>query len=158
MRLFNKLIICTSFIISVPSGLLSGQSPSYPLKAEGLLLGYVIGDVAGGPVEFVYPPERSFWSETYQPLTDDGIKELSSLFKIRAYPKDTEPYAQFEPYAPAGSVTDDTRWKMILINCLKEQDSLSEKNFAKSYWNFPHTIAAKYDSICALWQEEYGKI
>lgn len=140
------------------SGIAYTQNPGFISKAEGLLIGSAIGDAAGGPVEFDDPPLRSFWSETDQTITDEGISEMAELFKLRQYPKDPEPYAQFEPYAPEGSVTDDTRWKMILINCIKDYDALTKENLARTYWDFSKTIPAKYDSICALWQEEYGYV
>ncbi len=125
-------------------------------NAEGLLIGSALGDAAGGPVEFIFPPERTYWSGTNEKLSTEGIEALATLFTLRAYPPEAEPYAQFEPYAPAGSVTDDTRWKMILFNCMKEQQVLSKENFAKSYWDFSGTIPDKYDSICSIWQKEYG--
>ena len=33
-----------------------------------------------------------------------GAALLAKFFKIQAYPKPAEPYAQFEPFAPSGSV------------------------------------------------------
>jgi len=149
--LFTTLILIANLICLA-------QAPSLDSKIYGLLIGSAIGDAAGGPVEFVDPPKQSYWSTTNEALTDKGIKELAELFKLEAYPKQAEPYAQFEPYAPEGSITDDTRWKIILMNCYINTGGLAPKDFAESYWDFKNTIPEKYDSICDLWQEEYGYV
>ena len=59
--------------------------PSLESKIEGMLIGSAIGDAAGGPVEFVVPPERSYWSTTDQKITKEGIEALGGLFKLRPY-------------------------------------------------------------------------
>ncbi len=46
-------------------------------KIEGLLIGSAIGDAAGGPLEFVSPPEKSYWTTTGERLTDEGLQELA---------------------------------------------------------------------------------
>lgn len=125
-------------------------------KVEGMLIGSALGDALGGPVEFVTPPIRTFWSNCSEPITPEGIIEFGNLLKLMPYPKDTEPYAQFEPYGEAGTVTDDTRWKMILFNTIEAEGKLNSRIFAKHYWNFKNTIPSKYDSICDVWQVEYG--
>jgi ADP-ribosylglycohydrolase len=136
----------------------SAQESTLEDRIYGLLAGSALGDAAGGPVEFVYPQERTFWSTTDKALTEEGIEELASLFRLRPFPPEAEPYAQFEPYAPPGSVTDDTRWKMILFNCLEEYGQLDPVSFAETYWKFREGIPEKYDSICRIWQEEYGYV
>ena len=96
----------------------NNPSPTLESKMEGMLIGSAIGDAAGGPIEFVNPPLRSFWSTTDKKITKEGIKELGSLFRLRAYHKETEPFAQWESYGPAGTITDDTRFKLIFFNTL----------------------------------------
>ena len=57
----------------------NNPSPTLESKMEGMLIGSAIGDAAGGPIEFVNPPLRSFWSTTDKKITKEGIKELGSL-------------------------------------------------------------------------------
>jgi ADP-ribosylglycohydrolase len=124
-------------------------------KIEGMLIGSAIGDASGGPVEFVIPPERSFWSTTDQKITREGIETMGGLFKLRPYPKDVEPFAQWEPYGPEGTITDDTRFKMILFNTLKNYSGeLTQQNFAQSVMDFRETLAEKYKDNYDEWIPE----
>jgi len=124
-------------------------------KIEGMLIGSAIGDAAGGPVEFVTPPTRSFWSTTNKKVTKKGIEELGKLFKLQSYPKDVEPFAQWEAYGPAGTITDDTRFKMILFNTLENFDGeLTQKNFAQSVLDFRDELPEKYRDNYDEWIPE----
>ena len=129
--------------------------PSLESKIEGMLIGSAIGDAAGGPVEFVVPPEQSFWSTTDQKITKEGIDALGSLFKLRPYPKDVEPFAQWEAYGPEGTITDDTRFKLILFNTLLNYDGeLTRQNFAQSVLDFRETLPDKYKDNYDEWIPE----
>jgi len=124
-------------------------------KIEGMLIGSAIGDAAGGPLEFVEPAEKSFWSLTNQKLTNEGIEELGSLFKLRQYRKKVEPFAQFEDFAPEGTITDDTRFKIILFNTLRDNNGkLNRKNFAASILNFKNELPEKYYNYYDEWMRE----
>lgn len=124
-------------------------------KIEGMLIGSAIGDAAGGPVEFVNPPERSFWSTTEKKITSDGILELGSLFKLRSYSKEAEPFAQWESYGPAGTITDDTRFKLIFFNTLKNYNGeLKMQNFAQSVLDFRKELLEKYQDNYDEWIPE----
>ena len=132
-----------------------GESTSLSSKIEGMLIGSAIGDAAGGPVEFVSPPEQSFWSTTDKKITKQGIKELGQLFKLRPYPKDAEPFAQWESYGPVGTITDDTRFKLIFFNTLKSfQGELTQKNFAQSVLDFRKELPEKYKDNFDEWIPE----
>lgn len=102
-----------------------------------MLIGSAIGDAAGGPVEFVSPPKRSYWSVTREPITPEGLEDLASRFEIPAYPKKAEPFAQWIDDAPAGTITDDTRFKIIFFNALKKHGpNLNQKHFAQAVMDF----------------------
>ena len=49
-------------------------------KIYGMLIGSAIGDAAGGPVEFVYPPFKSHWSITQNKITDEALNALADSF------------------------------------------------------------------------------
>jgi len=128
------------------------NQPTLEDKIEGLLIGSAIGDAAGGPLEFVHPPDRGFWTTTKKQITKEGIQTLADSFKLRGYPKDAEPFAQWEPYASAGTITDDTRFKMILFNTLKNhQGKLIRKNFAAEVMDFRNQITDKYKPWFDKW-------
>lgn len=131
------------------------QAISLTSKIEGMLIGSAIGDAAGGPVEFVYPPQRSFWSITQKTLTKQGIEELGQLFSLRSYPKDTEPFAQWESFGPEGTITDDTRFKIIFFNCLKKnKGNLTQRNFAQAVLDFRNYLPGKYKDNYDKWIPE----
>jgi len=131
------------------------QSISIEEKIEGLLIGSAIGDAAGGPVEFIHPPLRSYWTESDRTITAEGIQALADSFKLRSYLKKAEPFAQWENYGPPGTVTDDTRFKIILFNTLKYNEGrLTENNFAQEVLNFRDRLPAKYKSWYDKWMPE----
>jgi ADP-ribosylglycohydrolase len=143
------ILIITQSVVDVKA------QPSPASKIEGMLIGSAIGDAAGGPVEFVHPPLRSFWTTTDKKITMEGIKELGNLFKLRAYPKDAEPFAQWESYGPEGTITDDTRFKMVFFNALKNYNGeLTVKNFAQSVLDFRNELPDKYKDNYDDWIPE----
>ncbi len=129
--------------------------PTLISKIEGMLIGSAIGDAAGGPVEFVTPIIRSYWCTTDKQLTNEGVEELASLFKLRDYNKNVEPFAQWEAFGPAGTITDDTRFKIITFNCLDNYNgNLTAGNFAASIIDFRNTLSEKYQSNYDEWIPE----
>ncbi len=149
------LFLFTSQFIQSQEKKVTTNLISLSSKIEGMLIGSAIGDAAGGPVEFVSPPTRSFWSTTNKKITKKGIEDLGKLFKLQPYPKDVEPFAQWESFGPAGTITDDTRFKMILFNTLKNFDrELTEKNFAQSVLDFRNELPEKYRDNYDEWIPE----
>jgi ADP-ribosylglycohydrolase len=130
-------------------------APSLDSSIEGMLIGSAIGDAAGGPLEFVDPPERSHWSTTGQEITKEGITALGDLFRLRPYPKDAEPFAQWEAFGPEGTITDDTRFKFILFNTLEKYNGfLTRLSFAQSVMDFRSTLPEKYKDHYDEWIPE----
>lgn len=124
-------------------------------KIEGLLIGSAIGDAAGGPVEFVEPPLRSKWTTTKRRVSKRSIEELGKLFKLRAYPKEVEPFAQWEAYGAEGTITDDTRFKLIFFDALEKSGSeLGQKDFAQAVLDFKGTLSAAYQLHYDTWIPE----
>ncbi len=131
------------------------STPGIDDKTEGLLIGSAIGDAAGGPLEFVTPPRRSYWTTTEKKLTREGEEELASLFELTGYPKDAEPFAQWEPYGPPGTITDDTRFKMILFSTLKNHGGkLTQETFARSVLDFRSELPPEYRDNYDNWIPE----
>ncbi len=131
------------------------QTHSPESKIEGLLIGSAIGDAAGGPVEFVNPPLRSQWTTTEEAVSEKALLELGALFELKSYPKEAEPFAQWEAYAPPGTITDDTRFKIIFFNTLKNYPGeLTQQNFAQSVMDFRGELPKKYQDNYDEWIPE----
>ncbi len=146
------MIFLKSLIFLIPLSLI-GQDIND--KIYGMLIGSAIGDAAGGPVEFVHPPLKSQWTTTNTKLTQEALNALADSFKLRDYLKKAEPFAQWEDYARAGTITDDTRFKIILFNTLIEYDgALTEQNFAQEVLNFRSRVQNKYKSWFDKWIPE----
>jgi len=156
MRLFIPSILSSAiFLMAFDGGEYQKEIPSLNSKIMGMLIGSALGDAAGGPVEFVEPPKRSYWSTCDEQVNREGIEELGKLFHLRPYPKDVEPFAQWESYGPEGTITDDTRFKMILFNTLKNKDGeLNMINFAGEVLNFREELPDKYRDNYDRWIPE----
>lgn len=153
MRALNFSIFLFFFLLA------SNQVQSQPTledKIEGMLVGSVIGDAAGGPTEFAVP-QRSYWSTTDQKITKQGLDELAPLFRLRDYPRPAEPFGVWDNQPPAGTITDDSRLKIILFNALKESDgNLTGKALAQATLDFENHIQDKYKAINEEWMQEIG--
>ena len=124
-------------------------------KIYGMLIGSIIGDAAGGPVEFVHPPIRRHWLNTQNKITDEAINALADSFRLRPYPKKAEPFAQWEDYGPPGTITDDTRFKIIVFNTLKHHNGiLTQKNFATEVLHFRDYLKPAYQLWFDRWIPE----
>ncbi|MDN5205244.1 ADP-ribosylglycohydrolase family protein [Fulvivirgaceae bacterium BMA10] len=134
----------------VPSG-----QPTREDKIKGLIVGSVIGDAAGGPVEFVFPVEQSRWTARELRLDGRGVLDLSTRFKLRPYFKEAAPYAQWRDNAPSGTITDDTRFKVIFFNALENQPTLDASSFAREILTFEQQFSQEEYVLCREWLKEF---
>lgn len=151
----SRLAILISSIFILQSSVLFAQS-SVDDKAYGLLIGSAIGDASGGPTEFA-PPERSFWTTTDQKITPKGLDELGTLFKLRDYPRTIEPFGVWDHQPPAGTITDDTRLKMIFFDALEASSgTITKEDLARATLDFGNHLPEKYQAINKEWMKEIG--
>jgi ADP-ribosylglycohydrolase len=145
-------------------------------KIKGLLTGTLIGDALGGPIEFQGHPEiqaaphpPKLWTDTTELMDDAALKAAGERLYLREY-KYVLPYVQsygcWTANAPAGSITDDSRMKIILLYTLRKtlqtnQWPATEKTMAKGItdWSKSSTIKTHpgYDSLCKDWMFEINK-
>ena len=145
-------------------------------KIKGLITGTFLGDALGGPIEFQGHPEiqatpnpPKLWADTNDVMDDAAIKAAADRMYFREY-KYLLPFVQsygcWTKNAPPGSVTDDSRHKMILMQMLrtalqKNQWPLTAKHSAQSYldWSKSKTIKTHpgYDTLCPQWLGESYK-
>lgn len=153
----RRIIRATICLLVIPfTSIVAAQEKDSELNARvrGMLLGSLLGDAAGGPVEFkpadqlrAWLPDLRSWSpERFQAALVSG--ELARTFELLPYAgirDDVAPYGPWEESALAGTVTDDTRHKIILMNCLRDhlqRDSapiLTQRSLAAAYIQFVQT-------------------
>ena len=118
-------------------------------RIVGLLIGSLIGDAAGGPVEFKsnevrkeWLPDARSWPDSER-LDERKIQKLSEDFPLLPY-KGIRPeavgYGPWATDAPAGTITDDSRLKILLIHVLSKlrgnRQSLTQKDLAQGFLDF----------------------
>ncbi|MEM8680433.1 MAG: ADP-ribosylglycohydrolase family protein [Planctomycetota bacterium] len=115
-------------------------------RVHGLFLGGAVGDAAGGPVEFqssdqtrTVLPDCRHWPE-HRRMSPAEVERLAADLKLLGYARwrpHPEPYGQWQTNAAPGTVTDDTRHKMVLMAALskarQQGQSLSRRGLAAAY-------------------------
>ncbi|MEZ4702930.1 MAG: ADP-ribosylglycohydrolase family protein [Rhodothermales bacterium] len=142
-------------LILLPATVLA-QSATAP-RIEGLLIGALIGDAAGGPDEF-QTPERSGWTAGDGPLTDEGIAALRARFRLKPYTRrpEPEPYAHWLPDAPPGTVTDDSRFKILFFRSLAETGRPDRLAFARTLLAWRADTTGRYGDLPRQWLDEFA--
>jgi ADP-ribosylglycohydrolase len=145
-------------------------------KIKGLLTGTLLGDALGGPIEFQGHPEiqatpnpPKLWTDTNDIINDAALKAAAERIYFREYKyllPQPQSYGTWKANAAPGSVTDDSRNKIVLLYMLrkalqKNQWPLTEKNMAQAFldWRTTPTVKTKpgYDSLCKDWMGEMDK-
>lgn len=145
-------------------------------KIKGLLTGTLLGDALGGPIEFQghpeiqatpNPPKR--WLDMNEQINDISLQAARERIYFREYKylrPVPEPYGHWGTNAAPGTVTDDSRHKIILMYMLrdawkKNKWPLTDKTLAQAYldWSVSKTIKTHpgYDTLCAQWLSESYK-
>ena len=159
----NKANLRQTYIRFIFLGLLLNIShvmaaqPSLESRIEGLLIGALIGDAAGGPDEF-QTPNRSIWTRTDTILTHQGRAELASRFRLKPYTRrpNPEPYGQWSSNAPAGTFTDDSRFKIMLFKSLEAAGKPDRKAFAKALLAWHADSTSEYGTLPQEWLDEFA--
>jgi len=142
-----------------------GRSDQTLDRIYGMLIGSFIGDAAGGPVEFaaaevvtdVMPNARA-WPDS-QKLNNDHLLYLADSFPLLSYEvlrPDAAPYGPWKTNAPTGTITDDSRMKIILMRAIQrsvndQEGTLTQADIAREILRFqPRTDEAPDDILEAL--------
>lgn len=140
----------------------------------GLIFGGAVGDALGGPIEFQDPariqalprPPRA-WKDPEEQLDAAGRKAAAGRLFLRSYADlrpQPESYGQWNVNAAPGTITDDTRHKLVLLHALHAAETtkawpLGVKDLARSYLEWPATPAVTatpaYAALAADWLEEW---
>lgn len=142
-------------------------------RIEGLLIGSFIGDALGGPIEFqsaeavqrIQHPTK-VWGRDERldaRCLDDAIARLR-LISYQELRPEPESYAHWTKNAPAGTITDDSRHKLILLHALQMSNSgnrwpLTLDDYARAHleWGGLDLIKSRpgYHDLCADWLREW---
>jgi ADP-ribosylglycohydrolase len=127
-------------------------------RAVGMLVGSLLGDAIGGPLEFANEEKRKGnvvgarqWDDS-KVLDDETIASMARDAKLMSYEKvrpGVEAYGQWIAKAPAGTLTDDSRWKIILIRAIRnaraKSQTLSQAHIAESIRDFQPIVGHNPD-------------
>ncbi|MFN3189402.1 MAG: ADP-ribosylglycohydrolase family protein [Aureliella sp.] len=172
-RSMLKAALGSTALAALPRASLAKQAAAPVTVSErkrGLLLGGLIGDALGGPLEFSSkaPSEKGTadarsWMES--PIAEERLEELARTLPMRDYVMlraGTAAYGPWRPSAPLGTLTDDSRHKMVLLQALRRSQAksqpLSRKAIAESFIEFhpaPDAPGIQPDQLAALNEEGF---
>lgn len=169
------LSLAASALVLAPR-LVSGAGVIRPVdlrdRCRGLVFGSALGDAFGGPIEFQpretvqkLPDPPKAWGDS-EVLDAPARAAAAGRLRLRSYagirPK-PESYAMWNVDAEPGTITDDTRHKLVLFDALQAAESkgadLGPRDLAESYlrWTAQPAVRrnAGYQSLAADWLEEW---
>ncbi len=147
--------------------------PNLSDRIRGLLWAGYLGDALGGPVEFQPPEKVRALPDPPKAWADDEVLDGAALaataarLRLRPYgPLRPEPesYGHWTADAPAGTVTDDSRHKLVLIRALATADAnrgwpIGVRDLARAYLEWPDQAFIRstpgFRELCADWLEEW---
>ena len=132
-------------------------------RISGLLYGAAIGDALGGPIEFQtaeaiarLKPQPKYWQK------DEVFDARAAVNRLRLRPyaplrPHSESYGQWGENAPAGTITDDTRHKLVLLDALHHtKGPLTTQALAKAYMDWPRKqLSSDLAALNQDWLEEW---
>ncbi|NNF04522.1 MAG: ADP-ribosylglycohydrolase family protein [Rhodothermales bacterium] len=132
-------------------------------RIEGLLIGSAIGDAAGGPFEFQPPAYLTPYDRT-APLDSTSIRELADRFTLSEYVlvDQAAPYGPWLNRAPAGTVTDDTRFKLLFMRSLSMSSETEgacmpgAEAFAEELLRWHGDADGPFGDLPQMWLDEFA--
>jgi ADP-ribosylglycohydrolase len=177
-RLSRRAFARTSLagLLAGPALLRGAGAPATPDLGErirGLIFGTALGDALGGPIEFQpreavqrLPDPPKVWRD--EEVLDAAARAATAgRLRLRPYAPlrpQPESYGQWNTSSAPGTITDDTRHKLILLHSLRAAEKSSRwpmttRDFAQAYLDWPASPAVagvpSYPALAADWLEEY---
>lgn len=144
-----------------------------PARIRGLLLGGYLGDALGGPLEFQDAAKLQTLPDPPKRWRDDEVLDAparaaaAARLRLRPYAPlrpASESYGQWGSNCPPGTVTDDSRHKLVLLHALRTAGPAGGgtpdvRGLAQAYLDWPSrpVIAEnpEFRRQCADWLEEW---
>jgi ADP-ribosylglycohydrolase len=150
IRVHSRLQFVALLITSLMGTVALCDEQDIDRRVYGMLIGSVVGDALGGPVEFakrekvadVLPGYRD--QSEVRRLGPTDFERLAAELPLLPYDPirpGQEPYGQWTAKAPAGTCTDDTRNKIVLLDALRrglhnKSLPLDRRQLAEAYLRF----------------------
>lgn len=171
LAVFTAVVLQQAWLLGAAPG--TGATPDVAQRVRGLILGGALGDALGGPIEFQprpriqeLPDPPKIWVEG-EKLDAAARAATAGRLRLRSYRElrpGVESYGQWNPLSVPGTITDDTRHKLVLLHSLHTADEakawpIGVGNLAQSYLEWPKTRAVVgrtgYDELAKDWLEEW---
>jgi ADP-ribosylglycohydrolase len=137
-------------------------------RSYAMLIGSLIGDALGGPIEFKPPeqlrsimPDARSW-ESDQVIDAQVKKRLAHSLQMFSYAElrpEPAAYGPWKAKAERGTITDDSRHKIVLMRGLRKmlaesRDQFTTKDVAQQFLSFrPHEQQDTHPELAALVEE-----
>lgn len=145
----------------------SEPSVSLADRQLGLIIGSLLGDALGGPVEFSeHPSTKGFLCDARKwpaekKIDNAAAQQLADSLPLLGYEQLRPGVAAYGPWrssAPAGTVTDDSRHKIVLQRAIRDSirtgERLAEASIAKQFVAFRSKVDQEDDAQVAALVEE----
>jgi ADP-ribosylglycohydrolase len=124
-------------------------------QIEGLIWGSLYGDAFGGPYEFI-PAKAHPLIREKRSLTLGEWKVLSKSVGLVRYNRKVTAYGVWEEKAAPGTITDDSRHKIIFYRAIKN-GKVTGKRLAKRYVKFFELKNRyRYSALYRAWLKEFA--
>ena len=88
-------------------------------------------------------------------LTDSALAVLAHALTLADYPAERQAFGAWRDEAPAGTVTDDSRLKLIYARSLDGRGRSSERRMARALLDYRAEVRPGFDSLAGAWLEEF---
>lgn len=130
------------------SGAARSFEPAVEAHVRGLLVGSLIGDALGVPIEFKPPQEIRSWMPAARKWPERRRVDASlrrqladslRLLSNESLRPTAEPYGLWMANAPAGAISDDSRMKIVLMRAMRRagtRNDFNRKDIAHAFRDF----------------------
>lgn len=123
------------------------DAPILAERVEGLLIGTLVGDAlsSGDPVE------RSAWTRTETPLTDEGRAELARSIRLKPGSRPAAPDGPWISQGPAGTLGPAARWQVLLFRSLEAAAGPDRRALADASLAWSADSTGRFGTLPTRW-------